>query len=223
MTSNALATLDDSLTVEREVVRSDEWLLHAYCQRGDRQAFDTLVHRYERELYSYLLRYLGNAAAAEDVFQACFLQVHLRCSQFEHGRAFKPWLYTIATNAAIDSLRRARRHRMVSLNHRAESDNDDLGSLVDLLTSREAGPSANMETDERQQWIRQAVADLPEMMRSVVTMIYYQGLKYREVADALNLPVGTVKSRMHAAILRLNQAWQAAEEKTSEKLNSIEK
>lgn len=190
-------------------VRSDEELLLAYRDDGDRRAFDELVHRYERELYSYLRRYLGDAATAEDVFQACFLQVHLRCKQFEAGRKFKPWLYTIATNGAIDSQRRARRHRMVSLNQRSESNGDDLGTLMELLVSRESNPSARIESDERRQWIRKAVAELPDTLRTVVTMIYYQGLKYREVAESLGLPVGTIKSRMHAAILKLNEAWQS--------------
>src|SRR6187399_1825973 len=94
---------------------SDEELLVAYRDRGDRRAFAELVRRYERELYSYLRRYLGDAGMAEDTFQATFLQVHLKCDQFEEGRKFRPWLYTIATNQAIDARRRAKRHRMVSL------------------------------------------------------------------------------------------------------------
>ena len=77
--------------------------------------FAELVRRYERELYSYLRRYLGDAEMAEDAFQAAFLQVHLKCQQFEAGRSVRPWLYTIATNQAIDAQRRSRRHRMVSL------------------------------------------------------------------------------------------------------------
>src|SRR6476646_5723809 len=94
---------------------SDEALLLAYRGRADRQAFNELVHRYERELFSYLRRYLGDAPAAEDAFQATFLQVHLKCDQFAEGRKFRPWLYTIATNQAIDAQRRNKRHRSVSL------------------------------------------------------------------------------------------------------------
>src|ERR1700680_58006 len=73
---------------------SDEELLSAYRQQHDRSAFDELVHRYERELYSYLRRYLGDAGMAEDAFQSTFLQIHLKCDQFEEGRRFRPWLYT---------------------------------------------------------------------------------------------------------------------------------
>ncbi len=94
---------------------TDEQLLLRYRQTGDRELFAQLVYRYERELYSYLRRYLGEAEMAEDAFQAAFLQVHLKCDQFQIGRRFRPWLYTIATNQAIDARRRNRRHRMLSL------------------------------------------------------------------------------------------------------------
>ena len=83
-----------------------------------------LVHRYERELYSYLRRYLGDAAMAEDAFQGTFLQIHLKCGQFEPGRKFRPWLYTIATNQAIDAQRRNKRHRMVSLDRRQKGESE---------------------------------------------------------------------------------------------------
>ncbi len=83
--------------------------------------FEELVRRYEKELYGYLRHYLGNAEMAEDVFQQTFLQVHLKCDQFEPGRKVRPWLYTVATNQAIDYQRRNRRHRMSSLNRAAEA------------------------------------------------------------------------------------------------------
>src|SRR5580658_6419697 len=120
--------------------RSDERLLLDYRSKGDSGAFEELVHRYERELYSYLRRYLGDAALAEDAFQTTFLQVHLKCNQFEEGRKFRPWLYTIATNQAIDAQRRNKRHRLVSLDRRQTQDSDDLGSLIELLVSKENGP-----------------------------------------------------------------------------------
>lgn len=189
--------------------RTDEALLLGYRDQGDRRAFAVLVERYERELYSYLRRYLGNAAMAEDAFQATFLQVHLKCSQFEEGRKVRPWLYTIATNQAIDAQRRNRRHRMVSLDRRSSSEAEDLGSLMELLTSKETNPVSSLEAEERKNWIQKAVAELPPSLRTAVTLIYYQGLKYREAADALGVPVGTVKSRLHTAILKLAEAWQS--------------
>ena len=190
--------------------QSDEDLLLRYRESEDRRSFEELVHRYERELFSYLRRYLDDAAMAEDAFQQTFLQLHLKCDQFEEGRKVRPWLYTIATNQAIDAQRRNKRHRMVSLDRRT-SDDDDVGALITLLQNDEAGPAADLEAAERRDWVRESVAALPESLRSAVHLIYYQGLKYREAADALSIPVGTVKSRLHSAILKLNQAWQQAD------------
>ncbi len=194
---------------------SDESLLARYRDHGDRDAFAQLVHRYEKELYNYLKRYLNDATLAEDAFQATFLQVHLKCNQFESGRRFRPWLYTVATHQAIDIQRRNKRHRRMSLDRTAKSDShEDVGALVELLSSREPRPDARLDTDQRREWVEHALESLPELLRQTVDLIYYRGLKYREAADMLEVPVGTVKSRMHSAILKLNEAWMADEEKS---------
>src|SRR5262249_62113741 len=116
------------------------------------QAFSELVHRYERELYSYLRRYLGDATMAEDAFQATFLQVHLKCDQFEEGRKFRPWLYTIATNQAIDAQRRNKRHRSISLDRNTKSETTgDVGTLMDLFVSREPPPEVPIDAAQQQE------------------------------------------------------------------------
>jgi RNA polymerase sigma-70 factor, ECF subfamily len=193
---------------------TDEQLLLGYRETGDRDLFTQLVHRYERELFSYLRRYLGDAELAEDAFQAAFLQIHLKVDQYEAGRAVRPWLYTIATNQAIDAQRRTRRHRMVSLDRAGQSDGEEVGKLLDLLVSQEVSPTAQLAADERRAWINGAIAELAEPLRDVVQLLYFQGLKYREVADALNIPVGTVKSRMHAAAAKLVEAWNQSHPET---------
>jgi RNA polymerase sigma-70 factor (ECF subfamily) len=186
--------------------RTDEELLLRYRSRGDRRAFDVLVHRYEKELFGYLRHYLGNAEMAEDVFQQTFLQVHLKCKQFEPGRRVRPWLYTVATNQAIDYQRRNRRHRMASLDRSSRNNTEEeTGSLAALLDSPEPNPPQRAESAEQYAQVRQAVDDLPEQTKQVVLLVYFQGLKYREAAEALSIPVGTVKSRLHAAIHKLSE------------------
>jgi len=189
---------------------TDEELLLRYRSSGDEALFTKLVRRYERELYNYLRRYLGDAVMAEDAFQATFLQIHLKADQFQKGRKFRPWLYTIATNQAIDATRRNKRHRLVSLDRRRQADSDDLGKLIDLLASDEQGPQDSLARGEREQWVRDSLDDLPDSLRQTVELVYFQGLKYREAADALEIPVGTVKSRLHSALLKLNEAWLAS-------------
>ncbi|MHC4400428.1 MAG: RNA polymerase sigma factor [Planctomycetota bacterium] len=184
---------------------SDEDLLLEYRSVGDRGAFEELVHRYERELYNYLRHYLGDAEMAEDAFQAAFLQVHLKCQQFEPGRKVRPWLYTVATNQGIDAKRRSRRHHMVSLNQRLQGGHQEegSGSLMELLDGHDPSPADELEWDEQRRFVREAVDRLPDSLRQVLLLVYYQGLKYREAAEVLAIPVGTVKSRLHAAIRRL--------------------
>jgi RNA polymerase sigma-70 factor (ECF subfamily) len=186
---------------------SDEELLRRSRAEGDAAAFESLVHRYELELFSYLRRYLGSAEMAEDVFQATFLQVHLKKEQFEEGRRFRPWLYTIATNQAIDAQRRNRRHRMVSLDNRTGGE-DDVGSLVEMLSGAEQTADEQMEGAEAREWVRSAVDELPDGLKQALLLVYHKGMKYREAADVLGIPVGTVKSRLHAAVLKLNESWR---------------
>ena len=190
------------------VRESDETLLLRYRQQGDRDDFAQLVHRYERELYNYLRRYLGDAEMAHDVFQATFLQVHLKCDKFESGRRFRPWLYTIATNQAIDAQRRNKRHRMVSLDRAGiGAESDEISVLMELLVSGEPNPLNELDRQERRTVVREGVDSLPESLKAVVVLVYYQGLKYREAADILDIPVGTVKSRLHTAVQKLHEVW----------------
>lgn len=186
---------------------TDEELLEEYRLSGSPAMFEALVKRYERELYNYLRRFLGNQAMAEDAFQSTFMQVHLKCHLFDESRKVRPWLYTVATNQAIDIQRRNKRHRLVSLDRPNRVQHDELGSLMDLLASGEAGPGEGLEQSERKKWVRDAVAELPEQLGSAVRLVYFRGMKYRDAADVLEVPVGTVKSRLHAAIKRLGDAW----------------
>ena len=187
--------------------RTDEELLYDFRDNGNRDAFEQLVLRYERELYNYLRNYLGDAQYAEDVFQNTFLQIHLKSDQFQTGRKFRPWLYTIATSRAIDLQRRNRRHQAASLNAGfGDSGEDGSGSLVDLLDADLPTPDDCFDLQERREMVLAAIDLLPETHKQVVLLIYYQGLKFREAAEVLDIPVGTVKSRFHGALLKLNKS-----------------
>ncbi len=190
---------------------SDEELMARYREEGHADIFSELVHRYERELYRYLARYTGDPSLAEDVFQNTFLQVHLKRGLFEKGRPFRPWLYAIATHQAVDSLRKAGRHPTVSLDQRVGGSREsEAGNLIDLLVGEEDGPLSRLQESERQQWVRDSIARLPETLRQTLLLAYHQDLKYREIAEIQKIPVGTVKSRLHAALEKLQQMARAA-------------
>lgn len=185
---------------------SDEELLTRFSQ-GQQELFGSLVRRYERELYGYLRRYLGDDGLADDVFQNTFLQVYLKSGQYEAGRPVRPWLYAIATNQAIDALRRANRHPAVSLDQTVrEAGDGEVRSLLELLEAKGEGPLERLQGEEARAAVRAAVDRLPDFLKRVLILTYYQGLKYREVADVLEIPVGTVKSRLHAALVKLHEA-----------------
>lgn len=185
--------------------RTDEELLGCFRRTGDQAAFETLVHRYERDLFGYLKRYLRSAEMAEDVFQATFLQVHLKRDSFEEGRLFRPWLYAIATHQAIDAQRRNKRHRMVELDRR--HGDQDGESFVTALAGRETTADDEAASEEARQQVRSAVDGLTAPQRLVVELVYQRGLKYREVSQEIGIPVGTVKSRMRAALVKLGEHW----------------
>jgi RNA polymerase sigma-70 factor, ECF subfamily len=186
---------------------SDEELLNR-LRSGQRDVFGILVRRFQRELYGYLRRYTGDPNLADDVFQATFLQVYLKIGQYEPGRSARPWLYTIATHQAIDAMRRVGRKSMVSLEQTtSENSEGEVRSLVEMLESREADPLERTQLAEKRQIVRECVDKLPDFLKHVVILAYFQGLKYREVADILDVPVGTVKSRLHSALLKLQETW----------------
>lgn len=179
---------------------TDEALFARVRTDDDAAAFETLVHRYERELFAYLRRFLGDAGLAEDVFQSTFLAVHRKRAKYVEGRPFRPWLYAIATNQAIDTQRRNRRHRMASLD-RAIRDGD--GSFAASVADAHPTGDDTVAQRDAEAWMLAAIDRLPEPLRRTLALVYRSGLKHREAAAALGIPVGTVKSRVNTAIGRL--------------------
>jgi RNA polymerase sigma-70 factor, ECF subfamily len=209
--ATATATLDSGVTGPQSM-KTDEELVLEYAKTGNRLAFEDLVHRFERELYGYLRSYLGDAHLAEDAFQATFLQLHLKCHQFQPGRRLRPWLYAIAGNQATDLMRRNRRHKAVSLSTTEQYDGSggEQNSLGDLLQAADVGPSEQLVSAEESEETRLAVESIPAKLRQMLDLVVYQGLKYREAADVLGIPLGTVKSRMNKAYQTLHEALIAA-------------
>jgi RNA polymerase sigma-70 factor, ECF subfamily len=186
---------------------SDEDLLTRF-RKGQREVFGLLVRRYQTELYGYLRRYLGDAHLADDVFQTTFVQVFAKAAQYEPGRPFRPWLYAIATNQAIDAMRRLGRHPAVSLEQTETEADGERHGLIEMLEARESDPFDNVDAAETRELVRSCVNRLPDFLKQVVLMAYYQGLKYQEIADSLDIPLGTVKSRLHAALVKLTEIWE---------------
>jgi RNA polymerase sigma-70 factor (ECF subfamily) len=185
----------------------DEDLLLEYTRKGSGDAFAELVHRYQRPLYIHLRRYLGDAGLVEDALQATFLAVHLRRGQFDPRRRFRPWVYCIATTRAIDLYRRNRQPGGHSPGARRQGRSADAKgwSLEDLPDARAVPPLEQLEAGEDRQKLWRVVDALPPHLREVLVLIVFRGAAYQEAADTLEIPLGTVKSRMHEALRRLRE------------------
>lgn len=190
---------------------SDEELVARYRVHRDATDFEHLLRRYERELYTFLRRFLGNSQHAEDVFQGTFLSVHLRIDQFEPGKRFRPWLYAIASNKAIDFMRRNKRHQLASLDRGSASGESD-ESVAQRLSSAEVGPEQRAMVNETASRVREAVRQLNEPTQQLIQLAFYQGLKYADIAEILEIPIGTVKSRVFTAMRKLNEIWLRMQE-----------
>jgi RNA polymerase sigma-70 factor (ECF subfamily) len=186
--------------------RSDEQLLADYLS-GTTGAFDCLVARYTKELFAFLCRFVADQSAAEDLIQETFVQVHLAASSFDPARSFRPWLYTIAANKARDHLRSRSRRQEYSLD--AAGPGDGASPPSQTLPAAETPLPEILDSEERRATVRYLVSQMPEHLRLILTLGYYQQLPYAEIAEILGIPVGTVKSRLHAAVNYFARLWRS--------------
>ncbi len=179
-----------NLTSAQGTVERDDRDLITYAQQGDRQAFNELVCRHHDSIVSLTYRMCGELHLAEDAAQEAFVRVWQNLKSYKPQYAFRSWLYKIATNAALDSLRK----------QRPTAELDSL-SLADQGSS----PEQSAEQNQQAAHVRRAVAQLSEPLRVVLILREYQELSYQEIADALDIPLGTVMSRLNSARAQLRQ------------------
>ena len=181
-------------------------------QGGDRDAFTEVVRRYEKRLFNYLQKFLGKPSWAQDVFQETFLQIHISADSFNPDRKFKPWLYTIASNKARDYLRSQARKPAMQI---TDLDEDTSSSLLwDNLFTDETTAGDILELKEQKELVRDTIGQMPEHLRKILILAYFEQLSYKEMAEVLDIPLGTVKSRLHAAVGHFAQRYREQTENT---------
>jgi RNA polymerase sigma-70 factor (ECF subfamily) len=190
--------------------RSDEELMLLYSE-GDVRAFEILLKRHERPIYNFVLRSCKRADVAEELTQEIFMRVVRSADGYQQKAKFTTWLYTIARNICIDRARRARRAREMSLDEKIGD--EDGNSFLDLVVDETAGV-AHMSYERRQflERLQAALAELPEDQREVFLLKEVSGLKFREIAEVVDAPVPTVKSRMRYALQALRGHMEAYRE-----------
>ena len=176
-------------------VNNDTQLI-AQTLAGESAAFGQLVLKYQDRLYNTVMHVSGNAEDARDVVQNAFVQAYLKLSTFKGNSAFYTWLYRIAFNEAISHKRKQR--STLSVEHARET------SGIEPEDS-EAGPHEILEEDERRRQVREAIGELNDEHRAVLVLREIDGCCYETIADILDLPIGTVRSRLHRARLQLKE------------------
>jgi RNA polymerase sigma-70 factor (ECF subfamily) len=173
----------------------DDHTIVEACRAGQTEAFGALVLRYQERLYQTLLRLCGSSEDARDVLQDTFLRAYEKLDQFQGESSFYTWVYRIGVNLALSGHRR--RRSRVSLRRVGEPDGGGYDEAAD--ESPEADPTCHLERAEREQIVESALSQLGPEHRAVVVLKDFDGRRYEEIGAILNVPVGTVRSRLHRA------------------------
>ncbi len=184
--------------------------LLAKSAEGDEAAFCEIVNRYKNTLYAFLKQFLSRRELVEDVFQETFLQLFTSRDSFDPNRPLRPWLFTIAANKAKDALRKWRRTAAIPLGTIADSQELSFDDVLNTITSYTVMPYEELEKGETSLRVERIIANMPESLREILILAYFNKFSYKQMAQILSIPIGTVKSRLHTAVGRFAKEWKAS-------------
>lgn len=186
---------------------TDEDLIAAVGQK-DYRAFEEIVRRYKNRLINFIFQIIGDREASEDLTQEAFVRVYRHAHRFREGATFSTWVYTIASNLAKNELRNRARRPYFSWGQGNKRDDDDDFDPLMLMGDESQRPDKVNEDQELREVLLKAVASLNQKYKTIFTLRDLQGLSYDEIAEILQIPMGTVKSRVNRARLALKEAMQ---------------
>lgn len=198
--SNILTGESDAGAGGSKTIAFEDAALVARCQKGDMHAFGSLVAKYQDRIFNTVYRLCGNKSDAEELAQEAFLKALERIGQFRQQSQFYTWVFRIASNLAISHRRRSGRIRFHSMTAGENSD----GGQADALTAavarkRTPGPEAAAMSADTQRRVLEALETLDDEFRLAVVLRDVEEMDYEQIADVMEVPVGTVKSRLHRA------------------------
>jgi len=188
---------------------TDGELLDSYAN-GEESAFREIVSRYKNGLYAFLRLFLNRHELVEDVFQETFLQLFTSRESFDRNRPLRPWLFTIAANKAKDALRKWQRTNAIPIGTMGDSEDLSFDDVLNSVTSDRTMPYEELQKSETAFRVRQIIADMPENLREILVLAYFNRFSYKQMAEILSIPIGTVKSRLHTAVGRFAKEWKAS-------------
>lgn len=188
---------------------TDAELLNRYGD-GDEAAFRIIVDRYKNSLYAFLRQFLNRRDIVEDVFQETFLQLFTSRESFDKSRPLRPWLFTIAANKAKDALRKWQRTSAVPIGTMGDSQELSFDDMLNTVTSYNTLPYDELEEQETASRVGKIIEEMPDNLREILLLAYFQKFSYKQMAEVLSIPIGTVKSRLHTAVGRFAKDWKAS-------------
>jgi len=185
---------------------TDEILIERFLS-GDISAFNTLVWRWEKQIYNFILRYLGDYELAKDVMQRTFIRTYKSLSKLKDRKKFSTWLFQIALNQCKDELKKKKR-KHVSISEVRRGENSGSREIVSIVTDPSNGPENATQMDSITSVLKKALQYIPEEQRVVIIMKEYHGLKFIEIAEILSVPLNTIKSRMYYGLNSLRKVLE---------------
>jgi RNA polymerase sigma factor (sigma-70 family) len=182
---------------------NDELLIKDFIA-GNVAAFNTLVWRYEKPIYNFTLRYLGDADQAKDTMQQCFIRAFKSIRKLKDHTKFSTWLYQIATNLCKDELKRNKYTTYALADSPRNDDADNRQDWV-ILADHSHNPGQYVPREDLTRLLHRALMSIPEEQRIVIIMKQYHDLKFVEIAEILKTPTNTIKSRMYSGLEALQK------------------
>ncbi|UOQ87508.1 RNA polymerase sigma factor SigW [Gracilibacillus salinarum] len=162
-------------------------------KKGDQSAFEDIVAFYQNKVYAICFRMIGNKHEAEDIAQEAFIRAYLNIQSYDENRKFSTWLYRIATNLTIDRIRKKKPDFYLD----AEIKGTDGLNMYAQLPAEDPLPDQEVESLEMQSYIQNEIMQLPAKYRSIIALRFIDELSLKEISEILEIPVGTVKTRIH--------------------------
>lgn len=193
-------------------VDETESVLIAKCMDGNLEAFDRLMEIHQSRIYNLTYRMMGGKEDASDLTQETFLRAFNSLNRFRGSSSFSTWLYRIACNLCLDEIKRQKRQKARVVDSTVQTADDEEIDLIEQTGDSSWDPQEVLIRRERQEMIQQAIATLPEHQRATLVLYDIQGEPYEEIAQALDISIGTVKSRLNRARLGLKSRLEALRE-----------
>jgi RNA polymerase sigma-70 factor (ECF subfamily) len=205
----ASRTGNQAVAVNIVMTDNDERLLIDRCKQNDRAAFDELVRKYEKRVYNLAYRLSNHYDEANDISIDAFIRVFQAIKMFRGDANFSTWLFRIVTNVYLDRRKRTRNKQHLSLEEYIELEENTVARQIEDPAPT---PGVAVEQNERTNLLQGAIVTLPHDQRAMILLYHTEGLSYEEIASVLELPIGTVKSRLNRARLKLREKLEPIRE-----------